>query len=307
VRAARLNRGAKAPRYAPKLSARPPELPKDDYDADKSPRFRLFASVLAIAFWGPLHAHAKRASKTAAHQLPYVDRRGSWRYDRGGFRPERFRKEMTLESARLRRHWRQRVSRGDDPDSDVFVPLGTRRSRSPTLMSTPFSVSIHFNSAKRSGAGGIETIFLQPGELPLASAIHYFAGEAPSSNRNVRRRVTSPAKSHGPGSGRALTNPTEARSANGFLPSKARGKNCHRCRGRNSVASALTTTRVATSERHPVCNRNIDQTKVANLRAADPSSHKKSARRKKSHRNQTSQRQKRLKRSEGIFGTSPIP
>ena len=72
--------------------------------------------------------------------------------------------------------------------SDVFVPLGTRVAIANSYRNGIF-VCIHFNSATRRGANGIETYFYSRQSLPLASAIHYYvAGGAPSPNRGVRRR-----------------------------------------------------------------------------------------------------------------------
>src|SRR5260370_2355608 len=73
-------------------------------------------------------------------------------------------------------------------DSDVFVPLATRVAIANSYQNGIF-VCIHFNSAKRIGADGIETYFYSRDSLSLASAVHYFvAGGAPSPNRGVRRR-----------------------------------------------------------------------------------------------------------------------
>jgi N-acetylmuramoyl-L-alanine amidase len=72
--------------------------------------------------------------------------------------------------------------------TDVFVPLGTRVAIANSYRNGIF-VCIHFNSATRRGANGIETYFYSGQSLPLASAIHYYvAGGAPSPNRGVRRR-----------------------------------------------------------------------------------------------------------------------
>jgi N-acetylmuramoyl-L-alanine amidase len=72
--------------------------------------------------------------------------------------------------------------------TDVFVPLGTRVAIANSYRNGIF-VCIHFNSATRRGANGIETYFYSSQSLPLASAIHYYvAGGAPSPNRGVRRR-----------------------------------------------------------------------------------------------------------------------
>ena len=210
-------------------------------------------------------------------------------YDRGGIPGQTVaEKEMTLDVAqRLKKTlaasgYRVVMTR----DSDVFVPLGTRVAIANSYSNAIF-VSIHFNSANRSGAGGIETYFFNRESLPLASAIHYFvAGGAPSSNRNVRRRgyyvlrkTSIPAVLVECG---FLTNPTEAAYAQtASYRQKLAEEIAAGVRGRNAVGSALTTTRVATSESIPL-QPYIDQTKVAKSeRHRSKRSHKKSVRRKK--------------------------
>ena len=254
-------------------------------------RFRLFAFSLLIAFLGTLStAHARRASKDSGSSTTVVIDAGHGGYDRGGIPGQSVsEKEMTLDVAqRLKKTlaangYRVVMTR----DSDVFVPLGTRVAIANSSPNAIF-VSIHFNSAKRSGAGGIETYFYNRESLPLASAIHYFvAGGAPSSNRNVRRRgyyvlrkTTVPAVLVECG---FLTNPSEAALAQtASYRQKLAEEIAAGVRGRNSVASALTTTRVATSESIPL-QPYIDQTKVAKSKGhRSKRSHKKSARRKKS-------------------------
>jgi N-acetylmuramoyl-L-alanine amidase len=253
-------------------------------------RLRLFAASLLIAFLGTLYtAQAKRASGDSGSLTVVIDA-GHGGYDRGGIPGQRVsEKDMTLDVAqRLRKvlaasGYRVVMTR----DSDVFVPLGTRVAIANSYSNAIF-VSIHFNSAKRSGAGGIETYFYTRDSLPLASAIHYYvAGGAPSSNRNVRRRgyyvlrkASLPAVLVECG---FLTNPTEAAMAEtASYRQKLAEEIAAGVRGRNSVASTLTTTRVATAESIPL-QPYIDQTKVAKSeRRKSKRSHKKSARRKKS-------------------------
>jgi N-acetylmuramoyl-L-alanine amidase len=256
-------------------------------------RLRLFAAGLLIAFLECAAfstAQAKRASKDSGSSLTVVIDAGHGGYDRGGIPGQRVsEKEMTLDVAqRLKKAlaangYRVVMTR----DSDVSVPLATRVAIANSYANAIF-VSIHFNSAKRAGAGGIETYFYSRDSLPLASAIHYFvAGGAPSSNRNVRRRgyyvlrkTTVPAVLVECG---FLTNPTEASYAQtASYRQKLAEEIAAGVRGRNSVASALTTTRVATSENIPL-QPYIDQTKVAKSeRHRSKRSHKKSTRRKKS-------------------------
>src|SRR5437667_12853072 len=254
-------------------------------------RFRLFASSLLIAFLGILStAHARRASKEGGSPTTVVIDAGHGGYDRGGIPGQTVsEKEMTLDVAqRLTKAltangYRVVMTR----DSDVFVPLGTRVAIANSYSNAMF-VSIHFNSAKRMGAGGIETYFYSRDSLPLASAIHYFvAGGAPSSNRGVRRRgyyvlrkTNIPAVLVECG---FLTNPTEAAYAQtASYRQKLADEIAAGVRGRNSVAGALTTTRVATSESIPL-QPYIDQTKVTKSEHRQSKhSHKKSVRKKKS-------------------------
>jgi N-acetylmuramoyl-L-alanine amidase len=254
-------------------------------------RFHLFASSLLIAFLTTLStAHARRASKDSGSSTTIVIDAGHGGYDRGGIPGQRVaEKEVTLDVAqRLKKAlaaagYRVVMTR----DSDVFVPLATRVAIANSYSNSMF-VSIHFNSAKRTGAGGIETYFFSRESLQLASAIHYFvAGGAPSSNRNVRRRgyyvlrkTRVPAVLVECG---FLTNPTEAAYAQtASYRQKLAEEIAAGVRGRDSVTSALTTTRVATAESIPL-QPYIDQTKVAKSKGQrSKRSHKKSTRRKKS-------------------------
>src|SRR5213082_98165 len=211
-------------------------------------------------------------------------------FDHGGIPGQRIpEKEMTLDVAQRLKTllaaggYRVVMTR----DSDVFVPLPTRFAIANSYSNAIF-VSIHFNSAKRSGAGGIETYFFNRESLPLASAIHYFvAGGAPSSNRGVRRRgyyvlrkTNIPAVLVECG---FLTNPTEAAYAqSASYRQKLAEEIAAGVRGRNSVGSAMSTTRVATSETIPL-QPYMDQTKVTSSKhSKSKRSHKKSARKKKS-------------------------
>jgi hypothetical protein len=150
-------------------------------------------------------------------------------------------------------------------------------------------VCIHFNSAKRAGADGIETYFYGRDSLPLASAVHYYvAGGAPSTNRGVRRRgyyvlrkAKTPAVLVECG---FLTNPTEAAYAQTVsYRQKLAEEIAAGIRGRSLVTKAPgASTRVATAESIPLQSY-TDQTKVTKSeRRRSKHSHKKSARKKKS-------------------------
>jgi N-acetylmuramoyl-L-alanine amidase len=144
------------------------------------------ASVAAIGT-----ASASSHSSASRPSTVVIIDAGHGGFDRGGIPGQRIpEKTMTLDVAlRLRNDLRARgypvvMTR----DSDVFVSLPRRVSIANSYRNAIF-VCIHFNSAKRSGANGIETYFYSSQSLPLASAIHYYvAGGAPTPNRGVRRR-----------------------------------------------------------------------------------------------------------------------
>ena len=253
--------------------------------------FRLFASGLLVALLGTMStAQARRAPKDSGSTTTVVIDAGHGGYDRGGIPGQRVsEKEMTLDVAqRLKKvlsanGYRVVMTR----DSDVFVPLGTRVAIANSYRNAIF-VSVHFNSAKRTGAGGIETYFYGRDSLPLASAIHYYvAGGAPSSNRNVRRRgyyvlrkTNVPAVLVECG---FLTNPTEAALAQtASYRQKLAEEIAAGVRGRNIVTSTNSTTRVATGESIPL-QPYIDQTRVTKSKKhRSKRSRKKTTRRKKS-------------------------
>jgi N-acetylmuramoyl-L-alanine amidase len=102
-------------------------------------------------------------------------------------------------------------------DSDVFVPLRERVAIANSNQNAIF-ICIHFNSATRAEANGIETYYYRRDAMALAANIHrnVIAG-APSENRGIRRRgyyvlrkTTSPAVLVECG---FLTNPTEGQLA----------------------------------------------------------------------------------------------
>src|SRR6058998_4002825 len=248
-------------------------------------RHHLFAASLLIALLGTFStARAKRASQDSGSAATVVIEAGHGGYDRGGIPGQRVaEKDMTLDVAqRLKRvlaasGYRVVMTR----DSDVFVSLGGRVAIANSYPNALF-VCIHFNSAKRMGAGGIETYFYSRESLPLASAIHYYvAGGAPSSNRGVRRRGfyvlrknRNPAVLVECG---FLTNPSEAALAqSASYRQKLAEEIAAGVRGRSTVASARSTTRVATGESIPL-QPYIDQTRVTKSKSSrSKRSHKKS-------------------------------
>jgi len=233
-------------------------------------------------------SHAARSDDSSP--ITVVIDAGHGGYDRGGIPGQRVsEKDMTLDVARRLRSvlaasgYRVVMTR----DSDVFVPLGTRTAIANSNRNAIF-VSVHFNSAPRSSAGGIETYFYNRDSLALASAIHhYVAGGAPSENRGVRRRgyfvlrrTNIPAVLVECG---FLTSPTEASYVqNASYRQKLAEEIAAGVRSRGSVASSRSTTRIATAESIPM-QPYIDQTRVSSSKKSHSKrSTKKSSRKKKS-------------------------
>jgi N-acetylmuramoyl-L-alanine amidase len=201
-------------------------------------------------------------------------------YDRGGIPRQRIaEKEMTLDVAKRLKSvlaadgYRVVMTR----ESDVFVPLGTRVAIANSYRNAIF-VCIHFNSATRVGADGIETYFYGRSSLPLASAVHYFVARgAPSPNRGVRRRgyyvlrkTRAPAVLVECG---FLTNPTEA----AYIQ-----RSSYRQKLAEEIAAGIRDrlTGVATIPSQPY----IDQTRVSSSKR----SHSKHSRKKKSSKKKKS-------------------
>ena len=254
-------------------------------------RITFSAATLLVTFLACSSYAAKRSSSGGdGSPVTVVIDAGHGGYDRGGIPGQRVsEKDMTLDVARRLKGvlaasgYRVVMTR----DSDVFVPLGTRCAIANSYRNAIF-VSVHFNSATRSGASGIETYFYSRDSLSLASAIHhYVAGGAPSDNRGVRRRgyyvlrrTNMPAVLVECG---FLTNPSEAAYAqNASYRQKLAEAIAAGVGRRNSVASSFSTTRVATAESIPL-QPYIDQTRVTkSKKSRSKRSAKKSTRKKKS-------------------------
>lgn len=234
-------------------------------------------------------SHAAKSSGDSSPITVVIDA-GHGGYDRGGIPGQRVsEKDMTLDVARRLKSvlaasgYRVVMTR----DSDVFVPLGTRAGIANSQRNAIF-VSVHFNSATRRSASGIETYFYNRESLALASAIHhYVAGGAPSENRGVRRRgyfvlrrTNMPSVLVECG---FLTNPTEAGYAqNASYRQKLAEEIAAGVRSRGSVASSRSTTRVATAESIPM-QPYIDQTRVTkSKKSRSKRSARKISRKKKS-------------------------
>jgi N-acetylmuramoyl-L-alanine amidase len=239
--------------------------------------------VIAVLSIGDLIC-ATSASAASDSPTTVVIDPGHGGHDRGGIPGQRIsEKEMTLDVAqRLKKvlaadGYRVVMTR----ESDVFVPLGTRAAIANSYRKAIF-VSVHFNSARRRGADGIETYFYGRDSLPLASAVHHFvAGGAPSPNRGVRRRgyyvlrrTRTPAVLVECG---FLTNPTEAAyiQKSSYRQKLAEGIAAG-IRGRSRVSSSTSSTAVATIPLQPY----IDQTKVSSSKRSRKKSSKSSKKKK---------------------------
>ncbi|MDQ3197734.1 MAG: N-acetylmuramoyl-L-alanine amidase [Verrucomicrobiota bacterium] len=141
-------------------------------------------------------------------------------FDRGGIPGQRVaEKAMALDVAqrlktRLRKEgYRVVMTR----DSDLFVSLG-ERARIANGYRDAIFVSVHFNSATRVGANGIETYYYSSNSAQLAANIHrHVVAGTTTENRGIRqrgyfvlRRTSIPAVLVECG---FLTNPDEARMA----------------------------------------------------------------------------------------------
>ena len=252
------------------------------------PRFFVASALVAVLAY--TNSPAAQKGRAASDNLTVVVDAGHGGHDRGGIPGQRVaEKDMTLDVAQRLRNvlaasgYRVVMTR----DSDVFVPLPTRVAIANSYRNAIF-VCIHFNATQRRGASGIETYFYSRDSLPLASAVHYYVtGGAPSANRGVRRRGYYVLRKTGIPAVLVecgfLTNPTEAAYAqSASYRQKLAEEIAAGVRGRNSVGSPLSSTRVATSETIPL-QPYMDQTKVSSSeRRKSKRSHKKSARKKKS-------------------------
>src|SRR5438067_8277292 len=255
-------------------------------------KLRLLPAVLSIASvaCGTSSAASRSsAGQSASSSTAVVIDAGHGGFDRGGIPGQRIpEKEMTLDVAQRLKNllatsgYNVVMTR----DSDVFVPLPTRVAIANSHPNSIF-VCIHFNSAKRIGAEGIETYFYGRDSLPLASAVHYFvAGGAPSPNRGVRRRgyyvlrkARIPAVLVECG---FLTNPTEGEYAQtASYRQKLAEEIATGVRARNSV-TASSSSPVATADSVPLQSY-IDQTKTSNSER----SHSRHSRKKKSRSSST--------------------
>lgn len=172
------------------------------------------ALLLVLALFLPFHAGA------AQHFRTVVIDPGHGGFDRGGIPGQRVaEKTMALDVAllvakKLRAAGYHVIM---TRDGDYFVTLGGRCAIANAHRDAAF-ICIHFNSATRAGANGIETYYYRSDSAGLAANIHrQVVGKTTSDNRGIRRRgfyvlrntkIPSILVECG-----FLTNPTEARLA----------------------------------------------------------------------------------------------
>jgi len=145
-----------------------------------------FAIFLALF---SLHSTAPRSS--GRNYSNVVIDAGHGGFDRGGVPGQRVpEKAMALDVAqrlanRLRRAgYRVIMTR----NSDVFVTLGDRTRIANRYRDAVF-ICVHFNSATRAGANGIETYYYGNNSASLAASIHrHLVGGTSGENRGIRRR-----------------------------------------------------------------------------------------------------------------------
>lgn len=152
-------------------------------------RFYHFSFVIVWLSVGSLVC--ARSSQSSRPSTIIVIDAGHGGLDRGGIPRQRIaEKDMTLDVAlRLRKKllatgYRVIMTR----DSDVFVPLPGRVAIANYNRNAIF-ICIHFNSATRTQANGVETYYYRRDAMALAANIHrnVIAG-APTENRGIRRR-----------------------------------------------------------------------------------------------------------------------
>jgi len=146
---------------------------------------RLSSAILLLAFLPAPHGFADRRFSTVV-----IDA-GHGGFDRGGIPGQRVpEKTMALDVAQRL----AKILRGAGyhvvmtRNTDVFVPLGERVRIANAFGDAAF-VCIHFNSARREGANGIETYYYSNQSAPLAAAIHrHVVADTTTDNRGIRRR-----------------------------------------------------------------------------------------------------------------------
>src|SRR6266516_2972456 len=150
-----------------------------------NPYYHLSFALAWLLFAGLAHARSSQSSRPST--IIVIDA-GHGGFDRGGIPRQRIaEKDMTLDVAlRLRKKllaagYRVVMTR----DSDVFVPLPGRVAIANFNRNAIF-ICIHFNSATRTQANGVETYYYRRDAMALAANIHrnVIAG-APSENRGI--------------------------------------------------------------------------------------------------------------------------
>ena len=146
-------------------------------------RFRIFLVACALVAMSATQLHAQKRT--------IVIDAGHGGHDRGGVPGQRVSEKMmaldvSQRVAQILRANGYRVVM--TRNSDVFIPLPTRTAIANSNRGGMF-VSVHFNSARRAGASGIETYYFRGDSVNLATNIHRnVLAVAPTENRGIRRR-----------------------------------------------------------------------------------------------------------------------
>lgn len=152
----------------------------------RAPLLHYLASALLLLALLP----APASSASRKFSTVVIDA-GHGGFDRGGVPGQRVaEKTMALDVAqrlqkRLRKEGYKVVM---TRDSDVFISLGERVRIANRYRDAVF-VAVHFNSASRVGANGVETYYYSNGSARLAANIHrHLIGGTTTENRGIRRR-----------------------------------------------------------------------------------------------------------------------
>lgn len=152
--------------------------------------YRLFLSVVLFSLLFIVQAEASKAKPQSGSFDTVVIDPGHGGGDNGGIPGQRVKEKLVdLDVALRLQRLLARSGFGTvlTRNSDVFIPLVGRVAMAGNRRNAIF-VSIHFNSAKRGSARGIETYYSKGDSYPLAAYVQQCvsAGE-PARNRGVKR------------------------------------------------------------------------------------------------------------------------
>ncbi|MGI8432865.1 MAG: N-acetylmuramoyl-L-alanine amidase family protein [Chthoniobacterales bacterium] len=151
----------------------------------------LRSGMIGALLFSLFFAYLPTPTRAADRPRTIVIDPGHGGFDRGGIPGQRVaEKTMALDVAlRLAKKLRDAGFRVImTRNTDVFVPLGTRVRIANSQKDAAF-VCVHFNSATRVGANGIETYYYRSDSARLAASVHrQVVGGTTTDNRGIRRR-----------------------------------------------------------------------------------------------------------------------